>query len=134
VLSDFRQHPLGRPATDVFNVDGRRFQISISTRQRVRCRCFSGLMVGTPGSPAHPKGPSSMFLSVDSGRSRISINASQGARRRCYSILMVDAPGSPSAPPRGRMPRRRRFSALIVDALRSLSAPPRGPVVNVFQC
>jgi hypothetical protein len=71
--------PARGAVVDVFNVDGGRSRISISTRQGACHRRFLTLIVGAPESPSTlTGGSSSMFL-----------------------MLMVDALGSPSAPPRG---------------------------------
>jgi hypothetical protein len=118
--------PEGPPST-FLSVDGGRSQFSSSgTSQGARHRCFLGLMVGFPGSPAlaplrgprrrcflalmvgalrsiaptPPRGPTIDVCYIDGGCSWISISTSQVPAVDIFYI-MVDAPGSLSVPAKG---------------------------------
>jgi hypothetical protein len=73
--------PPRMPIVDVFYVDGGCSQISVSTRQGGRHRCFLVLMVGASGStaPTPPREPIVDVLQLGGSCSQTFGNASQGS-------------------------------------------------------
>jgi hypothetical protein len=87
--------PTRGAVVDVFNVDGGRSRISISTRQGACHRRFFNIDSGRSRISVNTyRGLVVDVFNVDGGRSRISISTSQGARRQCFLALIVGTPGS----------------------------------------